>query len=291
LNQLKITALPPLFAEQTKTLRVYEANNLSTRSCSVAGVPELQFLDDNQNDLFPIARRRCSNCVNGLYAPRPNGRVDLQPGEAAHFLVGSTVPDYEADPLAVCNVIQTLKLALPSESAMLTLPFAARICADVDVSAWRQGTFDHDPLNERWAAAHDAEISSPAITVPPDCNKPELLKMGQPRMIQTSGTLRVGWSMASHDFAVGPEAPIYFWLDNPGESEVSSSSCEIDHLRADSFDLYDAYGHRVLRRQEDGMREQCKNNPSLLSVWTCTMNVAVTIPPLYRRCDQANGDL
>src|ERR1035438_599010 len=86
---------------------------LSTRPCSVAGVPDLQFLDDNQNDLFPIARRRCPNCVNGLYAPRPNGRIDLQPGEAAHFLVGSTAPDYEADPLAVCNVIQTLKLALP----------------------------------------------------------------------------------------------------------------------------------------------------------------------------------
>jgi hypothetical protein len=33
--------------------------------------------------------------------------------------------------------------------------------------------------------------------------------MDQPRMIQTSGTLRVGWS-AWHDFALGQEAPIYF---------------------------------------------------------------------------------
>jgi hypothetical protein len=78
-----------------------------------------------------VSRRSCQRLC-------PVSLPDLQRGEAAHFLVGSTAPDYEADPLAVCNVIQTLKLALPSESAMLTLPFAARICADVDVSVWRQ---------------------------------------------------------------------------------------------------------------------------------------------------------
>jgi hypothetical protein len=279
LSQLKIIALPSLLAEQTKTLRVYEAANLSTRPCSVAGVPDLKFLDDKHNDMFPIARRRCPNCVNGLYAPRPNGRIDLQPGEAAHFLVGSTAPDYETDPLAACNAIENLKLALPSEGATLTLPFAARICADVDVSAWRQAAFDHDPLNERWTSAHAAEISSLANPVPPDCNKPELLKKGPPRMIQSTGNLNIGWSMASHDFAVGQEAPIYFWLDNPGESNVSTSSCAIDHLRAYRFDLYDAYGHRVLSKQENRLREQCKKNPTLLGDWNCEMNIVVTISP------------
>jgi hypothetical protein len=286
-SQLKLNALPPVLAEQNRNLRAYEATNASTTACAVAGVPELRFLKaDGSNDPF-APWRRCPNCVNELFAPRPNGQIDLRPGETAHFLVGATAIDNREDPWMGCGMAWTLELSTDQES--VALPFGALDCATIDVSAWRQGSFDHDPLNVRWAKVHEAETSSVTAPVPPDCNKPELLTMGQPRMTSLWQEPKVGLSMTSRNFVAGQDVPLHIWLDNTGDEPVTVSSCGgLDYFKVHGFDLYDAYGHRVLRKQEAKLQEQCKTNPDLSATgWVCSMNVPITVAP--HSCVTGNG--
>jgi len=276
-SQLKLANLPPIVADRLRTLRVYQATNISTAPCSLAGVPTLRFLDEKGANQ-PFVPRPCPNCANDLFAPRPNGRIDLQAGEPAHFLVAATAIDTKEDPWMYCPRSEMLELRFESDSTVHPLPFAAQDCATTDVSAWRLGTFDGDPLNLRWARVHDAETSS-ADPTPPDCNKPELLAMGQPHMTSLWQQLQIGLSIASRNFVAGQEVPLHIWLDNTSNETVSVMSCSgLDYFKAYGFDLYDGYGHRVLRKREIKQKEQCKTNPHLTDIWVCSMNVLIPIP-------------
>jgi len=279
-SQLKLAALPPVLAERVRALRTYEATNSSTTACALAGVPELRFLNaDGSNDPFALWRR-CPNCVNDLFAPRPNGRIDLQPGKTAHLLVGATGIDAREDPWMFCSTTQSLEFVAAPGSEPVVLPFGAQDCATIDVSAWRQGGFDHDPLNEQWAKIHEAETSSPAVSKLPDCNKLDVIKMGQPRKTSVWRKLEVGLSMPSRNFVVGQPVPLYVWLDNTGDKPVNMMSCtELNYFETYEFDLYDAYGHRVLRKRDAEAQGQSTNSIIVNSGGVSCLDAPVVIPP------------
>ena len=274
-SQLRLVSPPPVVAEPLRTLRTYEATNTSTKPCSLAGVPDLRFFAEKGMEELIAPRLRCPNCANDLFAPRPNGRIDLQSGEVAHLLVATTA-EVQRAPWFACSPTKTVKINLGGGDS-LPLPFNGQNCATIDVSAWRQGGFDHDPLNLRWATAHAADTASPEAPIPPDCNKPELLRVGQPRMSSVWGKLQLGLSMSNRNFIAGQGVPLQIWLDNTGDEPFETSSCELDRIQY-GFDLYDVYGHRVLRKQEAKLKEQCKTNPALTTLWNCTMNVPATFP-------------
>ena len=71
-NQLRIEPIPPVIATPLKTLRVYNATNISQQACSLAGVPRTRGLDDKGN-YQPFLRPACPNCENESFMPRPNG--------------------------------------------------------------------------------------------------------------------------------------------------------------------------------------------------------------------------
>lgn len=118
--------------------------------------------------------------------PRANGRIDLAEGVSAHLLVAAS-----GEAMGFCTVTPTLELSLNREDTSLVptgsrgpqpkdiaqsleVPFGGRDCVSIDVSAWRQGSFDGDLLNSHQAdLAHASEsISEPAV--PAECNKAKL---------------------------------------------------------------------------------------------------------------------
>jgi hypothetical protein len=163
--QLRIDSLPPLVSTPLKTLRAYNATNISTQPCSLAGVPRVRELDEN-NYYQPFLPPACPNCENELFMPRANGRIDLAKGVSAHLLVASS-----GKAMGFCTVTPTLELSLnrddtslvpsgsrgpqPKDIAQsLEVPFGGRDCVSIDVSAWRQGSFDGDLLN-----SHQADLA------------------------------------------------------------------------------------------------------------------------------------
>ncbi len=67
-------------------------------------------------------------------------------------------------------------------------------------------------------------------------------------------------------------------------------TCEdLDFFKTREFDLFDAYGHLVMRKWEAKMRERCSTDPTAVAlgtVWSCTRNFPITIPA--KTC--VNGD-
>ena len=276
-SQLRIIDRPPVVADRLRTLRVYEATNTSAASCSLAGIPPIRFLDDKGMNQ-PFVPRPCPNCANELFAPRPNGRIDLHPTETAHFLVGATASDNQ-----YCSQTKTVELTVAPGSQALPLPFDARDCGTLDISTWRQGTFDNDPMNARWEKMHNPPDIHATVPIPAECNKPELLAFGQPKMIRSSGQLQFGLSMATSDFLAGQPVPLFVWVDNPTDEPLSVMTCmDLDYFKAHEFDLYDAYGHRVLSKSQVKIQQQCKTRPELGDIykaWSCTRNFPIAIPP------------
>jgi Protein of unknown function (DUF4232) len=281
--QLLLNARPTIVAERIRTLRAYEAKNTSEKPCSLAGVPALRFLDDKGTDLTYFMPRPCPNCDNDLFAPRPNGRIDLQPGEKAHFLVAATGIDTRKTPWAYCSMTPTFAFTNASGEAPVLLPFAGLDCATIDLSTWRQGSFDNDPLNKQWNKLHQADVSRTTDSIPSDCNKPELLAMGNPRMISGSHDPQLGLSIAKSEFTAGQNVLLHVWADNPTDKPVSITTCSgLDNFKAHGFDLYDAYGHRVLSKDEAKTLDQCKVSPKAVlrsQLRGCYRNFALTIPP------------
>jgi hypothetical protein len=55
----------------------------------------------------------------------------------------------------------------------------------------------------------------------------------------------------------------------------------LDRFKTQGFDIFDAYGHRVLNKDEAKRREMCATNPRLAGRgpgWMCTRNFAIMIP-------------
>ncbi|MCU1248269.1 MAG: hypothetical protein JWQ49_1298 [Edaphobacter sp.] len=88
-SQLQFTSLPLMQQKPLINVRAYQARNISRKTCSVAGIPKLRFMDGKIDNVYYLPKA-CPNCVNDGFVPRPNGRIDLQPGDEAHFLVTGT---------------------------------------------------------------------------------------------------------------------------------------------------------------------------------------------------------
>jgi hypothetical protein len=274
-SQLKIVPLAPSISIPGTTLQAYDATNTSSEAYAVAGVPYIRI---QRTGTVP-----CPNCVNNLFAVRPNGRIDLQAGQDAHFVAGTEFYSEDGDYWSECQPVGNFEFGLLKDNKSLKLPFAGGACGTLDVSAWREGKFDNDPMNLQWAKTHPA-ISDPTSAIPRDCDKPKLLTRGRPIMIPMGKDLAFGLSLADHEFTAGEEITLHVWVDNTGNEKAGVWTCMgLDYFKATGFDLYDAYGHRVLRRNEAKMRMECNADPEHDQFlgrggWACSRNFPIYIP-------------
>jgi hypothetical protein len=289
--QLRVAALPPVISERWKTLRAYEATNISEQSCSLAGVPLLRTVDQNGIRFRFYNPPPCPNCPNAMFSPRPNGRIDLKPGEKAHVLLGATAINTDDDPWMHCESTRSILLwpstdlppnvGEPPELG-IPLPLDARVCAGVDISTWRAGAFDGDPHNIRWGTGRrlSAEGSFP---IEPSCNTAELRAMGTPQLISVRPNIAFGISAPQNNFILGEKISLQFWVNNTGDVPIGVMTCsELDYFKSRGFDLYDAYGHRILDQSEIRFVEKCRTDPGVAEiereVWGCTRNFPIPIP-------------
>lgn len=290
-SQLRIASLSPIISMSLKTLRAYDATNISPQACSLAGVPAMRGLDD-KGDYQPFLPLACPNCENELFIPRPNGRIDLNQGETAHLLVGTTGRE-----TGYCISTPKLQLRLdrdasltepgntrplPEEIALsATVPLEAPDCVSIDVSAWRQGPYDGDPLNLRQAKPAQASEPAPMTPTPSECNKPELLAHGQPHRIEGTHDPDYELSMEQHEFVRDEPIPLYLWTNNSSDHPIGLGSCtQPAYLKAGGVVLYDAYGHRILNKRQIASDKQCKADPSgYYDPLVCTLNVSFSLPP------------
>jgi hypothetical protein len=229
-SQLRIEAIPPVISTPLKALRVYNATNISPQACSLAGVPRTRGLDDKGN-YQPFLRPACPNCENESFMPRPNGRIDLNHGETAHLLAaatGNNTPYCMCTPKLEVSFDRDASLTEPlntrprpeqiAQSAYL--PFDAHDCVSIDISAWRQGPYDGDPLNlQKTELAHSSDAASKA-SIPSECNKPELLAHGQPHPIEGTHDPEYALSMEQHQFVRDEPIPFYLWTINSSDKAI-----------------------------------------------------------------------
>jgi hypothetical protein len=123
--------------------------------------------------------------------------------------------------------------------------------------------------------------AGPSASIPPDCNKPELLAKGQPVMTQRRDGLAFGFSLAKHDFKAGEPIVLAIWVDNPSNAQASVMTCEdLGHFKANRIGIYDANGRRVPSQLENRIQEKCAANPRIeeMMIQVCGRNFAIHIP-------------
>lgn len=251
-SQLKFSAPPPIISAPTKVLRAYNATNISRTACSLAGVPKLT--------AYGGSRYGCPNCTNDLFAIRPNGRIDLKPGESAHFLVGNEIPHPKLS--GYDDTRGNIYVAMGWNPDAVKLPFVEPGWEGLeDESAWRAGKFDNDPMNRKWAKTHPGP-AMPTTPVPPDCDKPKLLAKGHPVMLTTRNGVAFGISLTKIRFMAGKPITLHVWVDNTNNVPVGIYTCpDITRFKAEGFDLFDAYGHRIFRKSHASIAQECREDP------------------------------
>jgi hypothetical protein len=286
-------ALPECEARQLKAEKVgewkggkfhdalaYQVTNVAGGDCRLGGVPQLEFWfpPTESHSWTPTA---CPNCEDELFKPRPSGWIDLLTGESAHFLVGATRYNTERGPWRqICDVVEKVVLTL-REGQTMTLPFGVGTCGAVTISAWREGKYDGDAMN----VAYEKSVAARGEkALPKQCAAADVGKLGRPMMLEPWGDLQFGLSVAKERIALGRPAVLHLWIDNASDNEESVWTCMgLDIFWAQGFDLYDAYGHRVLRKKEwerpagpGGGVEK----PSVLcnGGWACGRNFPIPIP-------------
>jgi hypothetical protein len=132
------------------------------------------------------------------------------------------------------------------------------------------------------AKSDSAGIESSA-SIPPDCDKPELLVNGRPSMSPAGADLAFGFSINKHEFKVGDPIELHVWVDNRGDKPAEVLTCsDLGIFKARGFNLFEADGRRVLNPQDAKLVEECKTDPRranfLRGGWDCTRNLMITIP-------------
>jgi hypothetical protein len=140
----------------------------------------------------------------------------------------------------------TLELNLAGEHQSISLPFGVRTCAQINISAWRPGKCDGDPQNVVYAKS---EAKNPIADLPKDCAKADFSKLGRPVTVQEEEGMAFALSTAPASVSFGDPVPLNLWIDNQTDKQASVWSCmTLDFFWAEGFDVYDAYGHRLLRK-------------------------------------------
>jgi hypothetical protein len=291
-TQLRMDSLPPVIATLLKALRAYNATNISAQPCSLAGVPRMRGLDEKGN-YQPFLPPVCPNCENELFRPRANGRIDLNKGEIAHLLVAST-----GKGAGYCTFTPKLELGLNRDDVRLgpsgntgpqpkdiaqsaTVPFDAHDCVSIDISAWRKGAYDSDPLNKHQTKLGQANGSTPKPAIFSECNKPEFLVHGWPHPIEGTQEPEYALSMEQHQFLRDEPVPLYLWTNNSTDHPLNLGGCNRPAvLKAGGYVLYDAYGHRILDKRQIASDERCKADPSgYVEPLNCTATVFWSLAP------------
>lgn len=290
-DQLRVASLPAVVSTPINTLRVYNVTNVSAHACSLAGVPRTRGLDD-KGHYQPFLPPACPNCENELFLPRPNGRIDLKQGETAHLLVGAsgnekgkgyctTTPQFEFRLDRDASLTAPMNIGpLDADTAQsLTEPFEGNDCVSIDISAWRQGPYDGDPLNLRQTPAGKSGEAAPTASIPTECDKPELLVHGQPFPIEGTHGPEYGLSMTQHEFVRDEPVPVYLWTNNSSDHPIEMDGCtEPAYFRAGGFVLYDAYGHRILNKRQMASDKQCKADPAgYYDTLVCTATISFSL--------------
>jgi hypothetical protein len=288
--QLQATRLPTLPGGKRHDAHVYDVTNFSTQPCRLGGVPTINF-SHPQGQSSSAIPSPCPNCADPLFQPRPSGWIDLHPQSSAHFIVGASRFPTDSGPWRqICSIVDTIELKLSGENQSLTLPFGVGTCAQVNISAWREGKYDGDPLNLLFAKsetiAHQTEL-------PKQCAAADFTKLGRPVIIEQGKEMAFGLSVLPATILSGEPVPLHLWIDNPTDREASVMTCStLDFFWAEGFDVYDAYGHRLLKKNElknlqtPGLPSNQVPNKDCRGGWGCGRNFAIPIPP--RTC--ANGN-
>jgi hypothetical protein len=301
-TQLRVVSLAPVISTPLKMLRAYNASNITPQACSLAGVPRTRGLDD-MGDYQPFLPPACPNCENEFFKPRPNGRIDLNQGDTAHLLVASSGRgsiyctstsklEFSFNRDANLNEPHNIR-PLPEDIAQsAVVPFGGHDCVSIDISAWRQGPYDGDPLNLHQAGLAWAN-AAPKLPIPTDCNKPDLLIHGRPYPIEGTHDPEYGISMEQHEFVRDEAISLYLWTDNSTTASIQLGSCNghiPSYLKGGGLVLYDAYGHRILNPRQIASDAQCKRDPSgYYELPVCTLNVSVALPA--HTCTNGRFDL
>ena len=280
--QLKATRPTVIDGGKWHDSYVYEVTNISEQACIVGGVPQLDFPHPPGRSFSSIPTP-CPNCEDALFEPRPSGWIDLHPGEAAHFLVGATRFNTDTGRWRqICTVEANVELKLRSENESILLPFGTGTCAGLTVSAWRAGTFDGDPKN---VAYGKQEARRPEFPLAANCANANFDKLGHPMMLDPEGGLQFGLSAGPEKMIYGNPVMLHLWIDNPTDEQSSVMTCmTLDFFWANAFDLYDAYGHRLVKKIEQENGRQKTTSPSggpyraCLGGWDCTRNFPIPIP-------------
>lgn len=290
MNQVRIEAIAPVIATPKKTLRAYNATNISPQACSLAGVPRTRGLDEKGN-YQPFMPPVCPNCDNESFTARPNGRIDLKPGETAHLLAAAT-----GNEAAYCMFTRKLEVSfnrdpgpqeapntgpLPDQiSQSAYVPFEAHDCVALDVSAWRQGPYDGAPLTQGKMVDQTPGGTVSKASIPLECNKPELLAHGQPHPMEGTHDPEYALSMVQHEFVRDEPITFYQWMINSSDRAITVGGCGVRSAQVGTdFVLYDAYGHRVLNRRQVASEQKCKEpGAETLDLPMCTATVLFTVP-------------
>ena len=272
--QLEWKTLPSLDGGKFHEAHVYQATNTSDEACAVGGVPQVSF-SHPEGKSFMWIPTACPNCEDPLFQPRPSGWIDLKFGDSAHFLVGAFRYNPDAGYWRViCDQVATVEVKLAGEGESVKLPFEVGACAGVNISAWRAGAYDGDPMNleyDKIAAKEKQDLE--AAEIPAECQKNDFDTTGRPVFFPAGKDLSFGVSAGRDHFLKGSPVGVHIWTANTGDKPISYMSCP----RVFEIDLYDAYGHHLLTRAEKKMREQSGEDRIAHQV-ICSSTFQIAVP-------------
>jgi hypothetical protein len=207
----------------------------------------------------------------------------MGPGQSAHFIVGTTRFNTEVGRWrSKCTVVNTLELKLSGDNQSISLPFGVGTCAEVNISAWRAGKYDSDPKNLVYGKSATKE---PAANIPRDCAAADFSTVGRPVIVEQGDDMAFDLSVSSERITYGEPVLFHLWIDNRTGQEASVMTCmTLDFFWAEGFDLYDAYGHRLLKKNARKNRRKLESssetpNTECLDGWICARNFPILIPP------------
>jgi hypothetical protein len=119
--------------------------------------------------------------------------------------------------------------------------------------------------------------------IPRDCEKRDLLARGRPTMVSMRKSLAFGLSLAKREFKAGEPITLHVWVDNTGNKPAGVMTCSgLGYFKDRGFDVYAAGGHRILRRFEVKMQDECKNDLDKRQypddLWICGREFPIYIP-------------
>jgi len=264
-------AEPVILPQQgNRVARVYQVKNQSASACRLGGVPELQVVTTawDESEKRQVENKdpltMCGNCEDPLYAPRPNGWIDLQPGDSAHFLIGyGTAKQYDW----AIPADKAVRLEWKDADKSINLPLEDLVQNPADVSSWRAGGYDGDPKNEHW----HAPLTSTVQELPPDCNskqaKKDMKEKGRPFFFEPKDGVAIGISLKETQFALDEDVYPSVWVDNGTDESMTFSygNGSIDPV----LEVWDAYGHLVAEPPD--LHPSAPNDETFVETTTATV--------------------